>query len=286
MTGAFTDPASLLGRHRPDIGADYFAACRAKLVTISDRLEDATGRQFEIFLAPNASVAFAAIAGHVDLCVEDGGHYPQFMPLLTYHQNNREALFQFRTHLSPITGRRTPLRETSGFLVVDAAQTFFTSLEPELLERADIWFSPLHKNMDAPPGLAVVAIRKSRLRLEAFRKIQQCLKIIEGGSWNRGALSEIASRLHHQKRNSFRFSISRSDVEELRERGFEFLSDIDDLHHIASFRVSRALFDRIRDDRAMGKKFNNEAVLRYSYHSSLPTLKRSLKEVVLDGVKS
>jgi hypothetical protein len=161
-------------------------------------LKDLGADRFSGYLTHNTTAGLLAVwwaaarAGHeVSTRGPQTQHYPAYADILP--RGSAEARWEFRTHVSPVTGAVDPLTGDEGrTIVADAAQSLGTCLTETLLDAADVIVAPTHKHLGLCLGGGIVLVRQGVARLE---QVHAVLAVAEAGAQSLDHLRRLASAL-------------------------------------------------------------------------------------------
>lgn len=165
------------------LGRHYFAESAAVRADLAGELvQHLRAENFVPYLVNNttsgvlATLLAAAMAGRsVGALGAADQHYPAYADILPHTPTPD---WQFRTHVSPLTGVTDPL-DGETVQVVDAAQSLGTTLTGGLLRAADVAIAPLHKHLGLTTGLGLVLVRRDR---DELAQVHATLRVAESGA--------------------------------------------------------------------------------------------------------
>jgi hypothetical protein len=145
----------------------YFAeAARLRQVLTGGLVRDLHAEAYAPYLLHNTTSALmtvgfaAARAGRsITLAGPAEQHYPAYTELLP--AGGPDADWEFRTHVSPLTGAVDALAGNR-MLIVDAAQSVGTLLTSAALRAGDVVIAPMHKHLGLAVGLGLALVRNGR----------------------------------------------------------------------------------------------------------------------------
>ncbi|MFI6067060.1 DUF6024 family protein [Micromonospora sp. NPDC051227] len=177
----------------------YFAAAARLRRTATETLvRDLGADRFIGYLTHNTTAGLLAVwwaatrAGHrIGSRGLGSQHYPPYAAILP--ADDSEATWEFRTHVSPVTGAVDPLGGgASRTVLVDAAQSLGTCLTASLLGAADVVVAPTHKHLGLCVGAGIVLVRREVPQLEP---VHAALAIAESGAQSLDQLRRLTAAL-------------------------------------------------------------------------------------------
>ncbi len=260
----------------------YYRRCQKVRTELLSLVRERTGCGHRLYLTTNTTSglltlgAFAGAAGLLPMELSTGA-YPSYAEELRFlFDDSPDCRSRLLTHLSPVTGRTHDLQPVSPstFVIVDAAQSFATSLQDELFEGAPLFVAPAHKHLGLIFGLGFVGVRDDLVTAELRDPLHRMLAVMEEGAMNLQLLQSALDRAKDTSSGGLRHNSARIHVGERLKRvadslGLEVLTPAGLQRHIVSLRASDggSLAGILDLEHFPGKHFKAHGIVRLSFHS-------------------
>ena len=233
------NPRLLTAAGHANTPKQYFKQCYELRMLAKQKLASIYGINHQIYLLSNTTqavhtVLLALKLASIDISIYGHGfeHYESYASLFLLHDNkslsDSDDSVTFVTHVSPMLGKVANLADLSGHtsLIVDAAQSFATTLHNELITHADIFCAPLHKHAGLQIGCGIVCLRKQH---QYFEHLHQVLSAAENGVKNIDLLAALNKALSTHDLNPYNNAVihlSPSTIDVLKKHNINVTSSI------------------------------------------------------------